>query len=139
MKNISRYSTIAFIAIALVACDENEIMPSFTTKGTATHTIASISASTTAPQPSQDVTLVLSYVNPSSDPLNEITVRAKVGAADYVEVQKFNVASEAKDELASKTFVYAAPATSSTTVVFDMVITSQRQYPQVQRLTIKTK
>lgn len=127
------------VAISLLSCDENEVMPSFKTLGTATHTMADISSSSTAPLPSASVTILLSYVNPSSDPLKEISVRAKVGAADYVELQKFTMDSEAKDALATKSFTYVAPATAATTVVFDMVITSQREYPQIQRTTIKTK
>jgi len=73
------------------------------------------------------------------DPLKEISVRAKVGDADYVEIEKFDVASEAKDEMLAKTIEYVAPATSGTTVVFDMVITSQKQFPQIKRTEITTK
>lgn len=125
--------------VLLAGCDENEVMPSFKTLGTATHTMADISASTTSPVPSATVTILLSYVNPSSDPLKEISVRAKVGTGSYTEIQKFSMDAEAKDALATKSFTYVAPATAATTVVFDMVITSQREYPQTQRTTIKTK
>ena len=138
MKNILKYVSI-FLLVTMFACDENEVMPSFTTVGTATHTMADIAASNAAPQPSENVSILISYVNPSSDPLKEITVRAKVGAADYVEVQKFSMSSEPLDEIGTKTFLYAAPATAATTVVFDMVITSQRQFPQIQQTSIKTK
>lgn len=62
-----------------------------------------------------------------------------MGAADYVEIQKFNIASEGVDELATKAFSYTAPGTFATTVIFDMVITSQKQFPQIQRTRIKTK
>jgi hypothetical protein len=139
MKNNFKYISILLLAITLVACDENEIMPSFTTKGTATHTIATISASKTAPEPSETISLTLTYVNPSSDPLNEVTLRVKVGADDYVEIGKFAAGSEARDEILSKTVSYTAPATAATTIVFDMVITSQKEYPQILRATIKTK
>jgi hypothetical protein len=139
MKNKLKYISLFFMATVLLACDENEVMPSHRTIGTATHTIADISASNAAPLPSEDVSILISYVNPSSDPLKEITVRAKVGAADYVEIQKFNMSSEETDELATKSFTYTAPATAATTVIFDMVITSQREFPQIQRATIKTK
>ena len=127
------------LTIMLIACEENETMPSFKKLGTATHTMADISVSNAAPLPSENVSVLISYVNPSSDPLKEITVKAKVGAADYVEVQKFNISSEAADELLTKVFSFAAPPTGATTVVFDMVITSQREYPQVQRASFKTK
>jgi len=139
MKNTIIYLSALMIGVLLSGCDENEVMPSFKTLGTATHTMADISASSTAPAPSATVTILISYVNPSSDPLKEISVRAKVGAGNYTEIQKFSMDSEAKDALATKSFAYVAPATAATTVVFDMVITSQREYPQVQRVTIKTK
>lgn len=139
MKKNLLYSGIILLATFLIACDENEIMPSFTTVGTATHTMADIAASTSSPAPSQTVTMTVSYVNPSVDPLNEVSIRAKVGTGDYVEVQKYNAASEEKDNMITKTFTYVAPATAGISVVFDMVITSQKPYPQVQRATIKTK
>ena len=139
MKNKIIFLSIFLLATALVACDENEVMPSFTTKGTATHTMAGISVSNNAPVPSEDVSVSISYVNPSVDPLKEITIRAKIGAADYVDIQTFNMGSEPTDNMATKTFTYVAPATSSTTVVLDMVITSQKEYPQIQRTQIKTK
>lgn len=139
MKKNFIYSIMITMATFLVACDENEIMPSFTTVGTATQTMADIVASTSAPLPSETLTLTISYVNPSVDPLTEIVIHAKVGAGDYVEVQKYSVASEEKDTMITKTFTYEAPATAATSVVFDMVITSQKPYPQVQRAAIKTK
>ena len=139
MKKKFLYLSIILLTTILVACEENEIMPSFETKGTATHTMADISVSNAAPFPSENVSVLISYVNPSADPLKEITVRVKVGTADYLEVQKFDVSSEALDEIATKVFSYAAPATAATTVVFDMLITSQKEYPQVQRASFKTK
>ena len=136
IKNI--ISTLLLVSI-LVACDENEVMPSFTTQGTATHTMADIGTSNAAPAPSEVITVQFLCVNPSADPLETITIRAKVGDGAYTEIETFNMSSEPRDETINKSFQYTAPATAATTVVFDMVITSQKKYPQVQRTQIKTK
>lgn len=77
MKNNLRYISIFLLATVLFACDENEPMPSHKTIGTATHTMADIAASDSASLPSENVSILISYINPSSDPLKEITVRAK--------------------------------------------------------------
>lgn len=138
MKAQFLYSFIVAL-ILLTGCDDNTIMPTFESLGTATHTMADISVSNTAPLPSENVSVLISYVNPSSDPLKEIVVKAKVGAGDYTEIQKFSMTSETPDQLQTKTFSFAAPATAATTVVFDMVITSQREFPQTQRANFKTK
>src|SRR5687768_5815692 len=99
MKNNTLYAWTLMLAMTLGACDENDVMPAHQTLGTATHTMANISASTEEPLPSESVSLSISYVNPSVDPLKEISVRAKVGDADYVEIEKFDVTSEAQDEM----------------------------------------
>lgn len=139
MKKKLLYFSILALGVLFVACDENEVMPSSRKVGTATHTMASIALSNTTPLTSESITVQLSYVNPSSDPLKEISIRAKVGAADFVEIQKFDMTSEEHDEIAMRNFNYTAPATVATTVVFDMVITSQREFPQVKRTELKTK
>jgi hypothetical protein len=95
--------------------------------------------SNAAPVPSENVSVSLSFVNPSADPLKEITVKAKIGDADYIELQKFSMSSEPQDEIVTKSFTYQAPASAKTAVVLDMVITSQKKYPQIQRATLTTK
>jgi hypothetical protein len=135
MKKGITYILIMALAITFVSCDENELMPAFSKKGTATATIASISSSNAKPLPSETITLTMMYVNPSSDPLTQITLKAKVGAAEYVDVETFNVSSVQKDAEVIQTVNYVSPA-SAGTVVFDMVISSQRDYPQVKRTSV---
>ncbi len=139
MKTNIVYIALFVAAAVLAGCDENEAVPPFKTIGTTTHTMADISVSNDAPAPSEQVTVLISYVNPSSDLLKEITVKAKVGDADYVEIDKFSVPMEQADEISTKAIAYVAPATSGTEVTFDMVITSQRQFPQVKRVTLETE
>ena len=139
MKKKFLYCSIIALATLLIACEENETMPSYKKLGTATHTMAGISVSNAAPLPSENVSVLISYVNPSSDPLKEISVQAKVGAGEFVEIKKFDVSSDPMDELMTDVFLFPAPASAATTVVFDMVITSQKEYPQVKRTSFKTK
>ena len=75
------------------------------------------------------------FVNPSSDPLTQITLKAKVGAAEYVELQTFNVSSVEQDAEIIQTVNYVSPA-SAGTVIFDMAISSQKPYPQVKRTSV---
>ncbi len=136
MKKSTIYISLLFFAAVIMACDKNEIMPSFATKGTATQTVASITASKTSPAASETITLTMKYINPSSDPVSQIVLRAKVGGADYVDVQTFSESSAAKDSEVTRTADFVAPA-SGTTVIFDMVISSTKEYPQVKRASIK--
>lgn len=136
MKNYHIYFSFALLAFSLLSCDENEVMPSFVKKGSATATMASLTVSTAKPTPGQTLTLTLAFVNPSSDPLTQITLKQKTGAADYADVETFSMQSEEKDKELTKTVTFAAPATKGTTVVFDMVINSQREYPQIKRTTV---
>ena len=138
MKKNIIYTTLFFLAATIVACDENEVMPAFETKGTATHTVAAIAASKTTAAPGETITITMTYVNPSSDPVSQIVLQAKVGAADYVDVQTFNESSATKDQSETRTVNYVLPGTA-TTVVFDMVIASGRDYPQRKRVTVKVQ
>ena len=119
-----------------MGCDENEIMPAFQTKGTATHTVASITASKTNPVAGEQITINMKFVNPSSDPVQQVQLQAKVGAAtEYTVVETFTIQSGTDVEV-TQSANYVAPA-SGTTVVFHMVISSGKEYPQVKRLTVK--
>ncbi len=138
MKNSIFYTVLFVFGAVLMACEENEIMPAFETKGTATHTVASIAVSKSSPAPAETVTVTMTFVSPSSDPVTQIVLKAKVGTADYVEVQTFNESSAPKNQEVTITADYVAPA-SGTTVVFDMVISSGKQYPQVKRTSMKVQ
>jgi hypothetical protein len=135
MKKHITYIWIIALAIAFGSCDENEIMPAFSKKGTATATMASIAPSKAKPLASETITLTMMFVNPSSDPLTQITLKAKVGTAEYVELQTFNVSSVEQDAEIIQTVNYITPA-SAGTVIFDMVISSQKPYPQVKRTSV---
>ena len=136
MKKKLIYLAAILLVFFLAACEENEIMPAFEKKGTATHTMAGLSASDDEPAPLENISLLLSYVNPSADPLKTVTLKVKVGDAASVEVQSWDVSQESKDEIYTKTVAYQAPDSPGTVILFDMVITSQREYPQIKQVEI---
>jgi hypothetical protein len=137
MKNKIIYLPIFILCAALFSsCEENEILPPHQTKGSSTLTLASITATTATPAASSTVGLTLKFVNPASDPIKQVVVKVKVGAADYVELQSFNEEGSAKDQEITRMLDFAVPASPGTVLVFDMVITSQREYPQVKRLSL---
>lgn len=132
MKNITILTASLSLLFFLAACDENEVLPDYTKKGTATATVASITLSNTKPVATEEVTLTLTFVNPSVDPLKKVVLKAQVGAGDYTEIESFDEQSGEKDKEVTRTVTYVAPA-PGTKVTFDMVITSQKEYPQVKR------
>src|SRR5688572_29929511 len=121
-----------------ISCDENESLPPFQTVGTATSTVASITASKTNPAPGENVKLTLRYVNLGSDPIQQVVLKAKVGAGAYADVQTFNESSAAVEEEIVHEVDVVAPATTATTVVYDMVLTSGKEFPQIRRVQIRT-
>jgi hypothetical protein len=136
MKKKLIYLSILVLASFIAACDENEIMPSYTKKGTTTHTMAGLSASNEEPVPLENISVLLSYVNPSSDPLKTVTLKVKVGDAAFTEVQSWDISQETKDEIQTKVVAYQVPDSPGAVILFDMVITSQREYPQTKRVEI---
>jgi hypothetical protein len=76
------------------------------------------------------------YVNPSSDPLTTVTLKAKLGTGAYTDVETFNAGSEPKDQAITHTVNYVVPAAVGTVVTFDMVITSQKEYGQIKRTSV---
>lgn len=137
MKKKVIHLPILFLAVSLfTACEENTIMPSFEKKGTATQTLAGLSASDDEPAPLENISLLLSYINPSSDPLKTVTLKVKVGEGAFTELQSWDISEETKEEIQTKVVAYEAPDSPGVEIVFDMVITSQREYPQIKRVEI---
>jgi len=138
MKNKIFPSSILVCCILLFACDENDVMPSYAKKGSTTATVASVTASNTSPLAGQSIKVTLDFVNPASDPVETIVLRAKVGAGGYTDLQTFDEQSSAKDVEISREVTYVTPATP-TTVTFEMVISSQKEYAQINRTSISVK
>ncbi len=138
MKNIIPFISILLLSTLFFACEENEVMPSYSKKGTTTATVATLAASKASPVAGETITLTLQYVNPTSDPVNTIVLKAKVGSADYVTLQTFEEQSSEKNVSITRTATYVAPA-AGTKVTFDMIISSQKEYSQIKRVSITVK
>jgi hypothetical protein len=138
MKNIIPFISILLLGTIFFACEENDAMPFFSTKGTTTATVATITSSKSSPLAGETITLTLEYVNPTSDPIKTIVLKAKVGSADYVTLQTFDEQSSEKDISIKREASYVAPAAGSK-VTFDMIISSDKEYSQIKRTSITVK
>ena len=81
------------------------------------------------------ITITLKYVNPATDPIKTVELKAKVGSVTYATIQTFDATSDAKDTEVTRAVTYTTPNVAGT-VTFDMVITSQMPYPQVKRASV---
>ena len=135
LKNLS----ILMLLVALMSCDDNEIVPDYEMKGTSTSTVASITVSNTKPVVTETITTTVSFVNPSDDPVKSVVLKAKVGSEAYIDVQSFDESSAAKEKKITHEVQYSVSAAAGTAIVFDMVITSQKEFPQVIRTTVTVK
>jgi hypothetical protein len=136
MKKNTSYIWMILLAGGLFGCEENTIMPEFKKVGTVTSTVATLSASNAKPTSSQNITLTLNYVSPSQDPVSQVVLMVQVGAEAWTELESFNVQSEQKDLLLSQTVDYLVTQPKGTVIKFDMVVTSQKEFPMVRRTTI---
>ncbi|HTF18376.1 MAG TPA: hypothetical protein VK658_09910 [Chryseolinea sp.] len=138
MKTLKISLTLFVAGLVFQACDENEIMPGYQKKGTTTTTVATITPSNSKPAKASNITITLTYVNPASDLLRMVELKAKIGSGTYETIQTFDAQSDAKDSEVTRQATYTTPNASGT-VTFDMVITSQMPYPQVIRTSVSVQ
>jgi hypothetical protein len=138
MKKITSISYLLILSIILLSCDENDIMPSYEKKGTTTSTVATISASNSAPLAGESITVTMDFVNPASDPIVTVSLRARTGSGTFTDIQSFDEQSAATDAEISHVVNYLTPSNPGT-VTFEMVITSGKEYPQIRRTSITVK
>jgi outer membrane lipopolysaccharide assembly protein LptE/RlpB len=124
------------IVTALFACDDNDVLPAYEKKGDATSTTASVSFSNTKPVSAETITVTLKFVNLSEDKIKSVVLKAKIGSADYAEVQTFDENSAATEKEIIHEVPYTVTAAKGTVITFDMVITSQKEYPQIKRSAV---
>lgn len=127
---------LLLIVTALFACDDNEVLPAYEKKGETTATTAIVSFSNTKPVSSETITVTLKFVNLSEDKIKSVVLKAKAGSADYAEVQTFDESSAATEKEITHEVPYTVTAAKGTVITFDMVITSQKEYPQIKRTTV---
>jgi outer membrane lipopolysaccharide assembly protein LptE/RlpB len=65
-----------------------------------------------------------------------VVLKAKIGSADYAEVQTFDENSAATEKEIIHEVPYTVTAAKGTVITFDMVITSQKEYPQIKRSAV---
>ena len=135
MKKII-YLLIPIFVIA-VACEENEQLPDLQTIGTSTATVVELSLSNDEPIPGESVTLDISYVNPPSDPATQIEVLQQVDDGDFTSLTQLDESSAAAGTQVSRSVNYTVPALDSGTVVtLDMLLSTQREFPQRERISL---
>jgi hypothetical protein len=138
MKTRNAYILPLAAMIFFASCAENEIDATYQSKGTATAMIASLSASKTSAALSEEIILTLKYRNPSNDPIQSVELKVKTGSADYTTFQRFDEGTTETGSEITRTVNYQLPGEASS-IVFDMIITSQKKYPQFRRVTVAVK
>lgn len=131
--------TCLLLVFFFVSCEENEIMPNYTKVGTSTSTIVTVSLSNDEPLPSEMVEVTVSYVNPSVDPLQSVILMVRSGNGEFVELESWNVTSETKDQLITHSLNYQAPDTPDTSVAFEVIISSGKDFGQRKRTSFTVK
>lgn len=124
------------VTAAMFSCEENEIVPDSVKQGEVTATTASIASSNTKPVASETITVTLKFVNMSEDKIKSVLLKAKTGTADYTPVQTFDEGSAATDKEIVHEVPYVVTAPKGTVITFDMIVTSQKEYPLTRRTTV---
>ena len=124
------------LATGLLGCEENTIMPEFKKTGSVTSTVATLGTSNAKPIPTENITLTLNYVSPSEDPVTQVVLKIQIGTGAWSELETFDVQSEQKDKMLSKTVDYLITSPKGTVIRFDMVVASQKEHPMVRRTTV---
>lgn len=139
MKNryISNLAVLAAIGLLLMACDKNEVLPDYEMVGTSTATLAQISVSNDEPVAGEAITVTLYYVNLQADPVKEIKVLEQVGDGSFADLTTLDESSAQTQAEITRTLTYTVPAVAADTeIALDMVLSSQREYPQRERVTL---
>lgn len=124
------------LTAAMFSCEENEVVPDSARQGEVTATTASIASSNTKPIASETITVTLKFVNLSEDKVKSVLLKAKVGTADYTSVQTFDEGTAATDKEITHEVPYTVTAPKGTVITFDMIVTSQKEYPLTRRTTV---
>lgn len=120
--------------LSTVACEKNDIIPDYELVGTSTATIAEIALPNDTLAPGEEVVVTLYYVNLDEDPAASIQLLEQIGSADFSEVTMLDESSAPLDEEITRSYTYTVPqADDGTDITLDMVLTSQRAFPQRER------
>jgi hypothetical protein len=127
---------LMLVVAVMVSCEENEVVPDNTKQGEVTVTIASIASSNAKPAASETITVTLKFVNLPEDKVKSVLLKAKAGTADYTPVQTFDEGSAAAGKEIVHEVPYVVTAPKGTVITFDMIVTSQKEYPLTRRTSV---
>jgi hypothetical protein len=128
---------LAPLFVLTIACEENEQLPDLQTVGTSTATVVDLGLSNDAPQPGEQITLSINYVNLASDPASQIEVLEQIGDGDFTTLTQLDESSATPDSEISRTVAYTVPMLDGGTVVtMDMLLRTQREFPQRERISL---
>ncbi len=138
MKTYSITFILFFLAISLtfVACEKNDQLPNYELLGTSTATIVEIDFPKDTVAQGEQVDVTFTYVNLTEDPIKsaQLLTKPDVEGADFTELTTLDQTSAPVDKEVTFTYTYTAPnVPDSTNVDIDMVLTSQKQFPQRER------
>jgi len=139
MKNYKIYVLMSMLMLAIFGwgCEENQEIPDLQTVGTSTATIAEITLSNDEPEPGEQITISLYYVNIAEDPATELQVMEQVGSGEFTEVTKLDESSAEISAEITREVSYTVPAVDSATVItLDMLLSSQKEFPQRERASL---
>lgn len=140
MKNYNIFHLVVSLLVFGVltwGCEENEELPGIQTVGTSTATIAEISLSNDEPEPGEEISITLYYVNLAEDPASELRVLQKVGSGDFTEFTTLDESSAEEASEITRTVNFTVPNVDSATVItLDMLLSSQREFPQRERASL---
>ena len=139
MKNYKIYLLVSVLILAAISwgCEENQELPDLQTVGTSTATIAEISVSNDEPEPGEEVSITLYYINIAEDPATELQVLQKVGSGDFTALTTLDESSAQVSAEITRTVNYIVPNVDSATVItLDMLLSSQKEFPQRERTSL---
>lgn len=129
--------TILLVSSGLAtSCEEADPVPGYEYVGTAAATLFSVSVSNEEPAPGEEVVITINYVNRADDPASELQALVKVGEEDFTQLNVSDESGAAPGEEIVRTFAYQVPEVESgTTIAFDLLLTTQRMFPQRERVS----
>lgn len=141
MQQITNYlvrSILTLGAVVSISCEENNLVPDYAYVGTSTATIFTLSVSNDEPVAGEEITINVNYVNQSEDPAEELQVVVDINDAGFTTLATTDESSAAAGSEVTKSFNYQVPSVASgTDIVFDVLLSTQRMFPQRERLTIE--
>lgn len=131
------YFIMALMLLAVMACDENDVLPDHSIVGEAYATEVDFTVSNEEPVAGETVEVTLSYVNYSEDPIASVTFLESVDGGDRTEISSINESSAPVNEQVVRTFNYTVPTASEVTVYVEL--RSAKEFPQIEKIDLSVQ